>query len=92
MSLQRAHLLIEGVVQGVCFRHYSRREALRLGLTGWVRNRRDGRVEALAEGPEDKLREFVEWCRRGPVNARVDDLQVVFGPATGQFSTFDVVG
>jgi acylphosphatase len=92
MPVQRAHLVVEGVVQGVCFRHFCRREALRLGLTGWVRNRRDGSVEAVAEGPEDRLREFADWCRHGPSYARVDALRLDTAPATGEFASFEVVG
>lgn len=75
-------LLISGVVQGVGFRWSARREAERLGVRGWVRNRRDGRVEALVAGDPDAVAGFVAWCRQGPPSARVDD--VAEAPAPGE--------
>jgi acylphosphatase len=70
-------LLISGRVQGVCFRAYTRDEARRLGLKGWVRNLPDGRVEALAQGGPKELRIFESWCSQGPPHARVQDVRVV---------------
>jgi len=66
-----------GTVQGVGFRHYTRREALRLGLTGWVRNLPDGRVEAVAAGSADQLDAFERFLRQGPPGASVTSLQVL---------------
>jgi acylphosphatase len=66
------HLRIEGRVQGVGYRDWMRREASRLGLAGWVRNRRDGSVEALVAGPAPAVQELLLACRRGPPLARVD--------------------
>ena len=63
---------IEGGVQGVGYRYWAERVAGQLGLTGWVRNRRDGSVEALFAGPEDVVSNMVASCRRGPSSARVD--------------------
>ena len=69
----KAHLLrIEGRVQGVGFRDWIRREAERLGLQGWVRNRRDGSVEALVAGQEAAVQALLTACRRGPPQARVE--------------------
>ena len=62
---------IEGRVQGVWFRAWTVQEAERRGLSGWVRNRRDGSVEALFAGPEDKVRDMIALCRQGPPAARV---------------------
>ena len=89
---QRAHLVVEGLVQGVCFRYFCQREALRRDVTGWVRNQRDGSVEIIAEGESDKLKQFVEWCRCGPPHARVTALRVVEEQASGEFDSFEVIG
>lgn len=77
MGATRRRLVIHGRVQGVGFRESLRREALRCALRGWVRNRTDGTVEALLEGPEDAVDRVTAWARRGPPAARVDrvDLQ-----------------
>lgn len=67
-------LVIRGLVQGVGFRHATRREAQRLGLRGWVRNCADGSVEAVALGADDQLDALERWARRGPPAARVDSI------------------
>jgi len=92
MSLLCAHIVVEGIVQGVSFRYFCRREAVRLNLTGWVRNRREGSVEILAEGSAENLREFTDWCRHGPVYARVDAIKIDTTPATGSFASFEIAG
>lgn len=66
---------VRGRVQGVGFRRAMRHEALRLGVCGWVRNRRDGSVEALIRGAPDAVARVLAWARRGPPAARVDVLQ-----------------
>jgi acylphosphatase len=75
MALQ-ARLTISGRVQGVGYRDWTIGTAQRLGLTGWVRNRRDGAVEALIVGEEDAVGQMIEACRRGPSMARVDEIDV----------------
>ncbi|HEX8820314.1 MAG TPA: acylphosphatase, partial [Archangium sp.] len=65
-------------------------EALRLGVTGWVRNLTDGSVEAVVEGAPEALEAFVNWCRRGPSQARVTDVERADAEARGEFSTFTV--
>jgi acylphosphatase len=67
---------VRGRVQGVGFRAFVEREATLLGVVGWVRNRRDGGVEALASGPDDAIRSLCERLRSGPPAARVDTLEV----------------
>jgi acylphosphatase len=75
MALQ-ARLTITGRVQGVGYRDWMIGTARRLGLTGWVRNRRDGAVEALIVGDESAVGRMIEACRRGPPAARVDEIDV----------------
>lgn len=70
------HLRITGRVQGVGYRWHMTDEARRLGLTGWVRNRRDDSVEAVACGPVDAVQALVDWAQSGPVGARVDGVVV----------------
>jgi acylphosphatase len=71
----RSHVFVEGRVQGVWFRDSARQEALRLGLSGWVRNTSDGRVEAVFEGPAEAVATAVAWCQRGPELAIVTHLE-----------------
>lgn len=91
MSSKRLHLVVRGRVQGVFFRASTQRESRRLGLTGWVSNRRDGAVEVLAEGDEDSLRELLAFCQRGPSTARVDKVDVRWRTYKGEFSEFRIV-
>ncbi len=87
---RRVSLRIRGKVQGVFFRESARIEATRLGLTGWVRNREDGSVEAVAEGAPAALEEFIQWCHRGPQAARVTDVERAEAEPSGEFRTFFV--
>lgn len=79
--MRRVRLRIRGRVQGVSFRYYARDVARRLQVTGWIRNREDGDVEAVAEGDDDDVEAFVSWCRGGPPGARVSD--VALEPLSG---------
>lgn len=87
MPLRRVHLRILGLVQGVSYRASTRDEAARLGVNGWVRNLPNGDVEAVAEAEPEALERLVTWCRRGPEEARVEDVKVtelaVDTPLTG---------
>jgi len=91
MSNIRVRLIIEGRVQGVWFRESTRKEAVSLGVYGWVKNRPDGTVEALIEGPEDKVKKLVQWCRKGPPHAQVTQAHETQEEWEGEFSSFDVV-
>ncbi|MGH7829618.1 MAG: acylphosphatase [Candidatus Binatia bacterium] len=86
----RAHLRIEGRVQGVFFRASTVEEATRLGLKGWVRNCPDGFVESVAEGEREKIDEFVAWCRHGPRGARVQNVRLQWEDYQGEFQDFRV--
>ena len=90
MSLKQVHLVVRGRVQGVYFRASAQREARRLGLTGWVRNRPDGFVELLAEGDEDEVKELIGWSHRGPGAARVDSVDVRWRSYSGEFPDFRI--
>ncbi|MBL8919685.1 MAG: acylphosphatase [Myxococcaceae bacterium] len=71
VTVRTVHLRIEGLVQGVSYRASARDEALRLGVSGWVRNLANGDVESLASGPPSAVDAYVAWCRVGPEEARV---------------------
>jgi acylphosphatase len=90
MDKIRSHLIIQGRVQGVWFRESTRREASSLGVYGWVKNRPDGTVEVLVEGPVEEVKKLVRWCHHGPSSAVVRSVQEKEGPWTGEFDSFDV--
>jgi acylphosphatase len=86
----RVRLVISGRVQGVAFRAHAADAAARLGVTGWIANLSDGRVEAVAEGERPAVEAFVAWCHRGPRSARVDRVEEVWDAHRGEFAAFDV--
>jgi acylphosphatase len=81
------HLIVHGRVQGVNFRESMRMEAQRLNVSGWVRNRVDGSVEAMVHGWPDDVSAILDWVRAGPPGARVTQLQV--NEATGEYVGFE---
>jgi len=88
----RAHAVFEGLVQGVFFRANAQKRAHSLGLTGWVRNRPDGSVEAVFEGDECAVRDAIDWCSSKQPHARVDRKSVELSEATGEFKDFRILG
>jgi acylphosphatase len=86
----RVRIVANGRVQGVGYRQQALAEAQRLGVTGWVRNLPDGRVEALAEGERPAVEALLAWCRKGPRLARVDELKVSWEPHRGEFAEFKI--
>ena len=88
--MTRADLLISGRVQGVFYRASAQQEAMRLGLVGEVRNLPGGQVEAIVEGPKERVEEFIDWCWRGPPSADVENVRVRWSKALGEFRTFMV--
>jgi acylphosphatase len=81
---RRAEVVVRGSVQGVFFRVETRDRARSLGLAGWVRNAADGSVEAAFEGDDERVESIVEWCRRGPAGAQVDDVEVTWVEPEGE--------
>ncbi len=88
--LSRVHVVVSGRVQGVAFRYYAEKWATSLGVTGWVRNLDDGRVEAVAEGEREVLDRFVNLMRAGPRAARVEDAEVDWQDYRGEFPEFRI--
>lgn len=90
MEKVRAHAVISGMVQGVCFRYETQDRACSMGVTGWVMNRRDGKVECVFEGEKDSVKEIIEWCHRGPSGAIVKNVIVEWEDYTGEFKEFGI--
>jgi acylphosphatase len=86
----RAELIIHGRVQGVCFRAYTRSQAESLGLKGWVKNLPLMRVEAILQGPEDKVQQAIDWCHQGPPGAKVTRVEVKWDSPRNDIAEFQV--
>jgi len=82
--------LIAGKVQGVFFRMETRRFADHIAVRGWVRNTRDGKVEAVFEGDESRVAEMIEWCKKGPPLSRVSGIDVTEEDWIGEFTSFEI--
>lgn len=89
--MERLHVIYRGKVQGVWFRANCQRNAIDLGLTGWVKNLPDRTVESVVEGERSKLEKHLNWCREKQPYARVEDAEVEWSPATGEFSGFSIL-
>ena len=85
----RVRAIVEGRVQGVFFRYTTCQQADRLGITGWVMNRRDGNVEIVAEGTKEAVDTLVQWCHHGPSGAQVTSVRITNEPVSGEFASFD---
>ncbi|MGD0167163.1 MAG: acylphosphatase [Gaiellaceae bacterium] len=83
-NIRRAHLIINGRVQGVGFRYEARAFATSIGLSGWVQNRCDGAVEGVFEGPRERVELLLHWCRRGPSAAYVEGIEIEWQEPTGE--------
>lgn len=88
---KRLHCVISGRVQAVLFRDFTKRIALKLGLTGFVRNLPDGSVEVVSEGEEDKLAELLEHLEKGPLFAKVSGVSAKWREPTGEFAGFKIL-
>lgn len=87
---KRVHIWISGRVQGVGFRYFCRQKAVSLGLTGWVRNRGDGRVELVLEGDPDDVDEALKVLKRGPSASRIENFMVMEESASDSFDSFTI--
>jgi acylphosphatase len=87
----RAHVFVSGRVQGVFFRHETKRQAERYEVTGWVRNLSDGRVEAVLEGEKEGIDKLIEFCGKGPRGARVTSTAVTLETHKNEFKDFRVI-
>jgi len=90
MEKVRARVIIEGRVQGVFFRYHTEEMAYKLGLKGWVKNRRDGCVEAVFEGNKETVDQIIQWCHRGPSEAKVIRVHLNWEDYTGEFDDFSI--
>ncbi len=90
MEKIRVHIFISGKVQGVFFRDSIMKRARKSGVFGWVQNLQDGRVEAVLEGEQDKVEKIVKWAKRGPIFARVDNVDVERQEYKGEFKDFQI--
>jgi len=91
MSNQRIRIIVTGKVQGVFFRQSLKIKAKQNDIFGWVKNLKDGRVEAILEGNEEKINRIIEWAHGGPANARVEDVEIHNEKFNAEFLKFDVL-
>lgn len=88
---RRVRARVSGAVQGVFYRQSARRIAASLGLSGWIRNRPDGKVELAAEGESASVERFIEWCRRGPAMAEVESVETIEEAPQGRLDGFSIL-
>ena len=86
----RSHVVVSGKVQGVCFRMETKRVAESYSVSGWVRNNRNGTVEAVFEGEKGDVASVIEWCKKGPSHSNVSRVDISEESYTGKFSGFDI--
>jgi len=90
MKNERIHAIIKGKVQGVCYRMETRRAAIKMGVNGWVRNLKDGSVEAVFEGDESAVNQLLKWCWQGPASAKVENIETQKEDYLNEFNSFDI--
>lgn len=88
--MKTTHVQVEGRVQGVCFRDYTQRQAHQLNLSGWVRNKRDGSVEAIFSGDDRNVKAMLEWLKQGSPLSRVDNIHIHETITEEEYTTFEV--
>ncbi|KYK22878.1 acylphosphatase [Thermoplasmatales archaeon SG8-52-2] len=88
--ISSVHVLISGRVQGVFFRANTKQQAEMLGLSGWVRNTKDGKVEAIFEGEEEGVDQIIKWCHKGPSLSKVEKVDVKKQVPTNEYDDFSI--
>jgi acylphosphatase len=88
--MTRVHVYVSGIVQGVCFRDFTQRRAGALGLAGWVRNLRDGRVEAVAQGSKEDIERWLADLRQGAASSRVDEVRMAWDETAEELAGFEI--
>jgi len=86
----KVHITLSGRVQGVAFRYNAKIMADKLGVKGWIKNLPGGEVEAIIEGNRDMVTQMIEWCKKGPRMAIVEDIKIGWLSYTGEFKRFTV--
>ena len=89
-KIVKAHVFIEGRVQAVSYRYWTKKNAERLGINGWVKNLAEGRVEAVFEGSKTTVEEIIKKCRKGPMLAGVKHIDVIWEDVTKEFDDFEI--
>lgn len=89
-NTKKAHIFIEGRVQGVGFRYFTKTNAQKLGLAGWVKNRADGRVEAIFEGPKEDVLKMIEQCQKGPRASKVNNIDLEWEEVDSTTNSFQI--
>ena len=87
----RIHICISGKVQNVFYRDFVKRHAIALNVTGWVKNLPDGKVEIIAEGEKEKVKQMVDWVKQGPPAAQVSNIDIERKEYKGEFKEFFIV-
>lgn len=88
--MKNAHCMIYGFIQGVGYRKWVKKEAQKLGVTGWIRNLPDGSVEALLQGTEDKQKQLITLCKKGPFLADVEKVDIVWEEEKEKLADFNL--
>jgi acylphosphatase len=91
MEKARVHVFISGLVQGVFFRWNTKKMADKLQLFGWVRNLPDGRVEAIFEGNKENIEKMIEWCKKGPSEAIVEKVEIIWEEYKSEYKEFKII-
>lgn len=89
--MKRVHLIISGFVQGIGYRAWIKREATKLGITGWVKNREDGEVEAICEGKPESIEALINLAKQGPLLSQINQVEVKWEASRGEYASFEIV-